>query len=71
MKRDSVVCILRISLLENCFRKLYRSVNDFLVCASRFQLSILKQGAVDRHISVSLTLDHRPHMYSQDTRCQD
>ena len=48
----------------------YRSVNDFLVCASRFQLSISKQGAVDRHISVSLTLDHRPHMYSQDTRSQ-
>ena len=27
-------------------------------------------AVVDRHISVSLTLDHRPHMYSQDTRCQ-
>ena len=27
-------------------------------------------NTVDRHISVSLSLDHRPHMYSQDTRSQ-
>ena len=58
MQTDLIGCILRIMLMV------------FWIDASRFQLSILKQGAVDRHISVSHSLDHRPHMYSQDTRSQ-